>query len=163
MIGRRALFPLSAFVLAELGFAPSCWAAGEGGSRLAIVVAKGSPLQSIGFHELKRLYMGETVNGPEGLRLLALNQSSVSAERMRFDRGVLGMTPEQAARYWIDRKIRGQPGAPKAVDMVEVLQRAVAQLRGAVGYCRLDEVRDGLRVLKIEGKLPTDAGYPVSG
>ncbi|HET9955358.1 MAG TPA: hypothetical protein VFQ61_12675 [Polyangiaceae bacterium] len=161
MTTRRQLFPMTLGLLAGLGLNRSVFAK-DAPSRLAVVVAKSSPLQSIGFHELKRLYMGETVNGPEGMRLVALNHAPLSTERVQFDKSVLGMSPEEVARFWIDRKIRGQSGAPKTVEPLDLLQRVVAQLRGAVGYCRLEDVKGELRVIKVDGRLPNEGGYPVS-
>jgi hypothetical protein len=161
MITRRAMLPLTLGLLVELGLSRKVQAR-EGTSRLAVVVAKNSPLQSIGFHDLKRLYMGEQVNGPEGMRLVALNRAPLSTERVQFDKSVLGMSPDEVARFWVDRKIRGQSGAPKTVEPVDLMQRVVVQLRGAVSYCRMDDVREGLRVIKVDGRLPHEGGYPVS-
>jgi hypothetical protein len=72
------------------------------------------------------------------------------------------MTPEQVARYWIDRRIRGYSGAPKAVDPANVLQKVVAKLPGSISYVRQHELSDGVKIVKIDGKLPGEAGYPIS-
>jgi hypothetical protein len=34
-------------------------------------------------------------------------------------------------------------------------------MEGAVAYVRADEVRPGVKVVRVDGKLPTDPGYPV--
>ena len=65
------------------------------------------------------------------------------------------------ARYWIDRKIRGQSGAPKAVEPVDVYARVVAKLDGAIGYVKVSDLRGDVKVLRIDGKVPTDYGYPI--
>jgi hypothetical protein len=156
-ITRRNL--LSCCVLAlSLGF--TAVPAGAGPEPLAVVVATSNSANSLSLYELKRLYMGDKIR-IGGKKAIALNRDPKSTERKGFDQSVLGMTPEEAASYWIDRRIRGRSGAPKAVEPAEVLQRVVSKLPGSIGYVRLRDVKPGVKVLKIEGKGPSDAGYPV--
>jgi hypothetical protein len=128
--------------------------------RLAVVVAKDSPISDISIYDLKRLYKGETIN-VAGKRLVPLNLASSSKERVAFDQTVLGMNPENVSRYWIDRKIRGQSGPPKTIDAPELLQRVVGRLDGAVGYVKASELRPEVKAIRIDGKGPKDSGYPV--
>jgi hypothetical protein len=134
--------------------------AGQGKIRLAVVVAKDSPIDEISFYDLKRLYQGETIN-VAGKRLVALNLPPMSEDRVRFDHAVLGMAPEVVARFWIDRKIRGQSGAPKALDTPDLVQRVVMRLAGGIGYARLSDLKPDVKVLRVDGKTPKDGGYPV--
>jgi len=92
---------------------------------------------------------------------MALNHPAQSPERVAFDQVVLKMTPDQTGRFWIDRKIRGQPAAPRSVAPRELLRKFVAASPGAVTYLRDSEVDAQLKVLAIEGKRPQDAGYPL--
>jgi hypothetical protein len=126
---------------------------------LAVVVGSNSRLTNMSLYELKHLYMGDYINGPDGKRLIPLNRTP--PDRVVFDATVLGMTADQAAAYWIDRRIRGQSGSPRAVPSADLAQRLVVHLEGAVAYVRADEVGAGVRVVRVDGKLPTDAGYPV--
>jgi hypothetical protein len=128
--------------------------------RLAIVVAKDSPISDISFYDLKRLYQGEAVNA-NGKRLVPLNLSPQSEDRVRFDRAVLGLSPENVSRYWIDRKIRGQSGAPKSLESSDLVQRVVLRVDGAIGYARLSALKPDVKVLRVDGKTPKDSGYSV--
>jgi hypothetical protein len=134
--------------------------ADEAKTRLAIVVAKDSPVSDISFYELKRLYLGEHINAA-GKRLLPLNLTPNSRERGVFDRTVLGMSPAAIARYWVDRKIRGDSGPPKAIEPLDLLQRVVARLDGAIAYAPVNEIRPELKAVRIDGKGPNDSGYPL--
>jgi ABC-type phosphate transport system substrate-binding protein len=127
---------------------------------LAVIVSKGSPLNELSSAQLTRMYMGDLVDFSGG-RLIPLNRSTGTEERQQFDRVVLGKSPDEMARYWIDRKIRGQSGAPKAVEPVDVYERVVSKLDGAIGYVRINDVRSDVKVLRIDGKSPGDPGYPV--
>ena len=126
---------------------------------MAVVVSANCPLANLSLYQLKHLYLGEYVSGPDGQRLVPLNRTP--PERVVFDSAVLSMTADEVAAYWIDRRIRGERGSPRAMPSGEVALRMVAHLEGAVTYVRTDEVRPGVKVVRIDGKLPTDPGYSV--
>ncbi len=133
------------------------YGAGEG--RLAIVAAKNLPVDGISFGDLKRLYMGNAmVLG--GKKIVPLTYPRESTERHGFDETVLGMSADEAGRYWIDRKIRGQSGPPKSVESAAVVIRVVSKVDGAVGFVPAREVHQkDVKVLRIDGKLPGEPGY----
>jgi hypothetical protein len=128
--------------------------------RLAVVVAKDSTISELSLYDLKRLYKGEPIN-VDGKRLLPINLAARSKERIAFDRAVLGMNPESVARYWIDRKIRGQSGPPKTIDAADLMQRVVGRLEGGIGYVMLDEVRPEVKAIRIDGRGLRDSSYPI--
>lgn len=161
MITRRRAIVCGAVGLLGLTFQVVPAGAERKNEPLAVVVANDSSLGDLSFYRLSRLYRGDAMEAPGGKKLLPLNRGSTTAERVGFDQSVLGMTPEEAARYWIDRRIRGQSGAPKAVDPASVLQKVVARLPGAISYVRVSELSSQMKVVTIDGKSPGDAGYPI--
>ncbi|MEO8180954.1 MAG: hypothetical protein ABI895_19135 [Deltaproteobacteria bacterium] len=46
--------------------------------------------------------MSEPVTGPDGTRLIPLNQPAEVPVRVGFDKLVLKMTPDYVGRFWID-------------------------------------------------------------
>jgi hypothetical protein len=128
---------------------------------LAVVVAKNSPLTNLSMYELKHLYLGELTTDPHGKRLIPLNQPTQSYDRSTFDATVLGMSADQQASYWIDRRIRGLSGSPRAVESGDLAQRIVARLDGAVAYLPVAAVRPEVKIVRVGGKLPTDPDYPI--
>jgi len=129
--------------------------------RLAIVVAQSSPLKQLTSFELKKVYLGAHITDPSGERIIPFHHAASSPDRVAFEEKVLGMSPEEAASYWIDRKIRGQSGAPKAVGSPELVQRVVSKVAHSVAYVRVDQLRSEVRPIAIDGKLPKDAAYPL--
>ncbi|MBN1605984.1 MAG: hypothetical protein JW940_05095 [Polyangiaceae bacterium] len=127
---------------------------------LAVVVAKAFPADNLSFGDLKHLYMGNPVY-VGGKKLIPVTQPVRASARVAFDQSVLGMSPEAAARYWIDRRIRGQSGPPKAVDPPELLVKVVSKVDGAIGYVRPGVVSGDVKVVRIDGKRPSDPGYRV--
>jgi hypothetical protein len=161
MLTRRSLLSAWTASLAalSLGTTTQPVSAGER-TRLVVVIAKTSPISELSLAELRRMYLGEPVDSG-GQRLIPLNRGPSVKERIAFDRLVLGMSEAEVSRYWVDRRIRGQSGSPKAIDPVDVHQRVVARLAGGVGYVRSTEVRDEVKVVRISGKGPNDRGYPL--
>jgi hypothetical protein len=125
---------------------------------LAVVASPSFPADGISFGDLKRLYMGSTVVAG-GKSLVPLTYPKQSPERQGFDEAVLGMTAEQVGLYWIDRKIRGQSGPPKSVESGSVILKVVTKVDGAIGFVKAGSVGKDVKVLRIDGKLPTDRGY----
>ena len=164
MGGARVLLLLSAVAAFQVGEVVLGFDRAEADTApapLAIVVAKNSPLNALSLYELKHLYLGDYVDGPDRKRLIPLNRAPGSPERVAFDAAALGMTPDQDTAYWIDRRIRGQSGSPRAIAPAELAQRIIAHLEGGVTYVRLDEVRGDVKVVRIDSKLPSDPGYRI--
>jgi hypothetical protein len=154
------------FLTTALGLASSLLAGSSVGllqaapnNALAVVVAKDSSLRAISLRDLRRLYLGEEIEAPDGKRLIPLNHERNAGERVAFDEKVLGMGPDEVGRYWIDRKIRGQAGPPRTVNPLERLRAAIKRVDGTITYLRAGDVQDGMKVLSIDGKAPGDSGY----
>jgi hypothetical protein len=129
--------------------------------KLVVAVGRASPLSEISLRDLKRLYLGQHLTDPSGQKIISFNQPPGVPGRIHFDERVLDMSPDEVARFWIDRRIRGQPLAPRSVAPVELLIRVLAELPGALGYLFENEADARVKVLPIEGKTPQSPGYPL--
>jgi ABC-type phosphate transport system substrate-binding protein len=126
---------------------------------LAIVVAKDSPIQGLSQFELKKLYLGANITDSSGQRIVPFNQPPSSPDRILFEQRVLGMTPDEVARHWIDNKIRGGSAAPKAISPADLLQKVVSRMPHSLAYVRVANVQPDVRVLAIDGNTPGDGAY----
>jgi hypothetical protein len=129
---------------------------------LAVVVARGSKVINISRTDLRRAYTGTPVSAGGG-RLVPFNFGPNTAERTLFDRVVLSMSKEQAGRFWVDRKVRGESSAPRALPSAAHVVKVVAKFPGAISYLPVEDVTADLQVVAIDGKRPGEAGYPVVG
>jgi hypothetical protein len=134
---------------------PSAVAA-EGG--LVLVVAKDSPIGNVTRAELNRMFSGDALK-IDGQPVVPFALAPTRPERRAFDQLVLGMSPDEANKYWIDRRIRGQGNPPKSAPSPEVLARVVASFPAAIGYLPAGALTAGLRAVAIDGKSYTDHGY----
>jgi len=148
-------------VVATLVTAPTRSAvADEPAVTLVVVVAKDAKVTSLSRADLKRAFSGEATTAG-GVRLVPFNLPPSSDERARFDRIILGMAPSAVGRYWVDRKIRGGSGAPRALPSATYVVKVVAKFPGAIGYLPASQVTSGVKVIAIDGDLPGQAGYPL--
>lgn len=159
-IRRRNLLTWSAGVALGCALPPSL-AQAKGQNQMALVVARNSPIEQLSPFELKKLYLGAHITDSSGERIVPLNHQSRSPDRVAFDREVLGLTPDEAASYWIDRKIRGQSGAPTSLSSAELLQRVVSKVEHSIAYVRLDQVSDAVRVLAVLGEPSASSALQV--
>jgi hypothetical protein len=73
-------------------------------------------------------------------------------------RRVLNMTPEQVRAL-----MQARPGLIVIADSDDAVLRFVSATRGAVGIVDLYSLTKDVNVVKIDGKLPFDAGYLLKG
>jgi hypothetical protein len=130
------------------------------GRAIAIIVAKSCPIDGLSFGDLKRLYLGSPIVS-HGTTLVPLTYPKSNAARRGFDETVLGMSPDEVGRYWVDRRIRGQSGPPKSVESPDVAVRVVSKVNGVLGFVQADVASPDVKVIRIDGKLPGDPGYRV--
>jgi hypothetical protein len=159
MLGRRTFLQASAALLAaglesELALAAPAYV-------LVPIVASSSPMRDISMGTLRRVFTSEQVSGPSGVRLVGFNQPSGSRARDLFDRVVLGLDPDQAARFWVDQRIRGLARPPRAVGSVALLRDVVSRFPGAVGYLAISDLDASVRALTVNGADADAPQYPL--
>lgn len=129
---------------------------------LAVVVARSSSVQDVRLSELRRIFTNEGDSDGSGQRYVPFNHPPHTTDRVAFDKLVLGMSPDDVSQFWIERKIRGLPGPPRSVDSLSLLLRLIARLPGGIGYARPAQLTNEVRAVRVNGKLPNDADYPLS-
>lgn len=124
---------------------------------IAIVVGASSRQRGLSLDKLRRIFLANPTDDDDGRRFVPINLAPSASARERFDHAVLRMSPEEAARYWIDQRLRGNK-PPRVASSYEVCRGAVQELGGAISYLPLS-LATGLRVLTIDGRAPADKGY----
>lgn len=154
---------LAGAVLCALAAAASrrVGAAGDEKVPLAVIVPKSSPVSDLSQSELRAIFSTEQQTWSHGGKITLFVLPADTAERVSFDRIVLGMSADEAGRYWIDRRIRGNGSEPRTVPSVLMLNRVVAQTPGSVAYVRASQATDLVRIVRVDGKLPGEPGYPL--
>jgi ABC-type amino acid transport substrate-binding protein len=110
--------------------------------------------------ELKRLYMSEPVV-VAGIKLVPFNYTPGTPERTGFDRAVLGLSPDQVGRLWIDRRVRGQLPAPRAMPSTIYMIKVVEVFPNAIGYAPENKLSGLVQPVRIDGVSFRDPGYGI--
>src|SRR5262245_17233567 len=129
--------------------------------KLVVIVATGSPIKNISKGELKKVFMSDNAV-MEGKKLVPFNMSPGPPDRGAFARAVLGMSDEAMQRFWIDRKIRGQPGAPRSLPSADVAIKVAAKFPGAIAYVPAQALTRDVQSVKVDGIAHTDPAYTIA-
>jgi hypothetical protein len=128
---------------------------------LAVIVSDKSRVSELSMGDLGRIFRGMATRSSDGHRFVPLNQAEGSPARTAFDQAVLGMTPDQARAFWVDQKIRAVGTEPRVVSSVPLAIKLVSVLAGAITYVPRGAVTSGVKAIRIDGKTPEQAGYPI--
>ena len=128
--------------------------------KLVVVVAKGSSVTSISASELKHCFLGDPTS-VAGKTLVPFNTEARTPERSGFDRGVLGMAPDEVGRFWVDRKVRGQSAAPRSLPSAAHMAKVAAKFPGAIGYLPEDQLTSDVQPVAVDGISYPDPHYNI--
>lgn len=167
MPGRRQVRRLLLLALAAVvavHAAPAQSAGRSASDELAVVVSPGVSVGALSLRDLQSIYRGEQQFwGKGGRRITLLLPAPGTAEREAVLRHVFGMSESEYMRFWIAKTFRDEvTSGPKVVGSSVLTIRLVRSLPGAIAFVRLSELDDrGVRVMRIDGALPRDDGYPL--
>ncbi len=146
--------------VAAVVFSALCQAAP--GSDVAVVVRPEVPVEDLSFSEVRRLLMGDRQFWTPGMRVTLLMRAPVARERDVILKTIYQMNEAQFRQYWIAKVFRAEAASgPKIVYSNETATDLVAAIPGAVAFIDASQVPKGLKVLKINGLLPGERGYPL--
>lgn len=113
---------------------------------IVVVVNPSNGTASLSKAQLNAIYKGKTSEFPNGSSAAAVNLPPDNSIRQEFDRAVLGMSPDESKRYWIDMKIRSGAAAPPKMANPSAVARHVAKTPSAIGYVPTTDAK-GLKVV----------------
>lgn len=129
---------------------------------VAVVVRPELPVDGLTFAEMRTLMLGDRQFWSNGLRVTLLMRAPVAREREVVLKTVYHMSEAEFRRYWIEKVFRAEASSgPKIVYSNEMATELVGSVPGAVAFVDAAQVPRGLKVLKIDGRLPGEKGYPL--
>lgn len=156
-------FPIAhslALLLALAALSPRSAHAQSGG--VAIVVNSSAPVQNMSMDQLRRVFQAEQQFWSDGTRITLLVRAPQAYERDVVLNRIYRMDEEQFRQYWVAKMFRAEvPAGPQVVYSAQMARELVAVIPGAITFMPASEVAASTRVLRIEGKLPGEAGYPL--
>ncbi len=132
------------------------------GTAVAIVVNPSTPVGELSLAELRKVFLGERQFWSSSLRVVLLVRGPGAHEREVALRSIYQMSEAQFRQYWIAMIMRAEvTSGPKTVSSTEMTNQLVAAIPGSVGFIDAEKVQPGVKVLRINGKLPGESGYPL--
>jgi ABC-type phosphate transport system substrate-binding protein len=129
---------------------------------IAIVVNPAVPIDELSFPEVRKMFLGERQFWNPKLRVVLLMRAPVAPERDVVLRTIYQMSEAQFRQYWISKVFRADVSAgPKIVYSTEMAVDLVSAIPGAVAFVDALQIPKGMKVLRIDGKLPGDKLYPL--
>lgn len=129
---------------------------------LAIVVHKDSAVENLTLQELRKIFLAEQQFWPDRSRIILLVRAPKSEERDFVLNTIYQMDEQQFRKYWIAKMFRAEvPRGPKIVFSTDMTRELVVAIPGSISFVDAREATDEVRVLRIDGKLPSDVGYPL--
>jgi hypothetical protein len=127
----------------------------------AIVVAAGSKLQDVSLIDLSKLCKGSQKAWPDGRNFTLVIRNPDSPEMKSVLEKIFGVS-ETDLKPAVT-KLTESKSILKVVESEEDIIRTVGVTPGAVGVLDVYSINSAVKVLRIDGKLPFDAGYSLKG
>src|SRR5262245_44083053 len=132
----------------------------QGAGDLAIVTHPGTPVSQLTFTELRQVLKGDKQYWSPDLPVVLFVRAPTSAERSAVLDVIYQMTEPQFKQYWIAKQFRAESAtSPKSMRSNDLTQQCVSSTAGAIGFMAAGDVKPGVKVLKIDGRLPGESGY----
>ena len=128
---------------------------------VAVVVNPKNPVSTVTRAELRKIFAGEKRTWAGGLSVKLVVRVPGSYERVVLLR-LLGMSEGEYKQHWIAQIFHGEAQAePVALFSNGMQKEAIGAFPGAIALVTRGDVKPGMKVLKVDGHLPGEPGYPV--
>jgi ABC-type phosphate transport system substrate-binding protein len=131
---------------------------------VAVIVNKSNPVSDISYTELKQILEVRKQYWDNGEKITLIFKPVVSNETRTLIDMVYKIKYEEFGKYWLlkvyDSKIMEFPKMLNSTGTINIL---VSEIPGAIAFVGVNDVskRGNIKILKIEGKMPDEEGYPL--
>jgi ABC-type phosphate transport system substrate-binding protein len=129
---------------------------------IAVVVHPSVDVDDLTFAEFRKIILGDRQFWTGGKRITLIVRAPVADERTVLLERVYKMSEAQYRQYWVAKVFRAEiASGPRVVLSNEEAVDLVGVIDGAIAIVSSEDVPEGLKVLKIDGLLPGEPGYPL--
>lgn len=155
----RALRRFAFVLMSATAAAPPLGGQSTHSSVVTVVVGPRSPLRNIALSDLQRLYLGLSRGLPS---LPAVQLGEYEPARGAFYERALKTSEAAMKRRWIGLIFSGESKAPpRAFRDAAELQRFLASEPSAIAFLPEADVTPAVRILSVNGHLPSQREYPL--
>src|SRR5438067_3515418 len=129
---------------------------------VAVVVHPDTPVANLTLAEVRKVFLGDRQYWTTNVPVVLLIRAPVARERNVVLKIIYQMSESQFKQYWVAKIFRAESAtAPKVVYSNNMANELVNALPGAIAFIDSREVRPGAKVVRVDGRLPGEAGYPL--
>lgn len=130
---------------------------------VVIVVHPQVDIDDLSLAQLKSIFLAEQQHWQDRSRITLLVRAAIAPERDLVLTKIYGMSEDRYRQYWIAKMFRSEVASgPKIVFSTDMLRDLVTVIPGSIGFVPMSEVGPDLKVIRIDGRLPGDEGYPLN-
>ena len=157
---RLLLLLLAGFLCATANSPMAAQSAKEGD--VAIIVQADTPVTNLTLAEVRKIFRGDKQYWTTNLPVVLLVRAPVARERDVVLKQIYQMTEAQFRQYWVAKIFRAESvSAPKLVYSTDMTNQLASTLPGAISFLDAKQVGSGVKVVRVDGKLPGESGYPL--
>ena len=129
---------------------------------MAIVVHPDVDIDEISMDQLRQIFLAEQQYWPDKSRIILLVRAPAAYERTVVLERIYQMNEDEFRRYWIAKIFRAEvPSGPKVVLSTNMARDLVSVIPGAITFMLSDDVGPEFKLIRVDGKLPDEDGYPL--
>ncbi len=129
---------------------------------LAIVVNPKNPTANLSLTQLRTVFLCERHWWPHRRHIVLAGMRRGTPERQTVLRVIYQMDDRSLNHYFLYQSFKGEtPMPPTTLQTPADIKKFVSTTLGAVGYLRASDVDGSVKVIRVNGLLPEDDGYPL--
>ena len=127
---------------------------------VAVIVNPQNQIDSISSADLRKIFAGEKRSWNSNIPIFLVVRAPQAHERDILLSHVLKMTESEYTQYWVKKVYSGEiPREPLALLSNGMQLEAIRADKGGIALINLTDVKQGVKVLKVDGRMPGTAGY----
>jgi ABC-type phosphate transport system substrate-binding protein len=154
--------------LTFLVLAAGCWAQAQWSSGgIAVIVNRSNSTESMSMAQLRKLMLGDVRNWPDKKAVTVVARESSSKVSQTVLSSVVRLSEAEYRRYIMNAEFRGDDAMTVQTANSDLnAAKSVAASNGSIAFVEVGAVpaiASLVKVVRVNGKLPGEAGYPLEG
>jgi len=132
-------------------------------ANIAVIVNKLNPVSDISYNELKQILEARKQYWDNGKKIMLIFKPVASNETRTLIDKVYKIKYEDFDKYWFWKMYKNEiMEFPKILNSSGTINILVSEMSGAIAFIGVNDVskRGNIKILKINGKMPDEDGYP---
>ncbi|HHT9106893.1 MAG TPA: hypothetical protein ACFYD7_13635 [Candidatus Wujingus californicus] len=132
-------------------------------ANIAVIVNKTNPVSDISYNELKQILEAKNQYWDNGEKITLIFKLITSNETRTLIDMVYKIKYEDFYKYWFWKMYKNEiMEFPKILNSSGTINILVSEISGAIAFIGVNEIskRGNIKILKINGKMPDEDGYP---